>query len=129
MSQNSGLWADRVASVGLAASGLLLVLLGMMPAGLAAPNPAGLGVRLDVVDLQAVNPEPAKLIRIDGARDLLPLNWALKQRLEAEALNLTVEVQANGTEAGLAALKRGEVDLVALERSLTPDELAQGFKT
>ncbi len=129
MSQNSGLWADRVASVGLAASGLLLVLLGMMPAGLAAPNPAGLGVRLDVVDLQAVNPEPARLIRIDGARDLLPLNWALKQRLEAEALNLTVEVQANGTDAGLAALKRGEVDLVALERSLTPDELAQGFKT
>ncbi|MBF2083729.1 MAG: substrate-binding domain-containing protein [Thermoleptolyngbya sp. C42_A2020_037] len=105
------------------------MLLGMMPAGMAAPNTVGRDVQPDVADLQAVNLEPTTFIRIDGARDLLPLNRALKQQLEAESLSLRVEVQANGTEAGLAALKRGEVDLVALERSLTPDELAQGFKT
>ncbi|MDG2615161.1 substrate-binding domain-containing protein [Thermoleptolyngbya sichuanensis XZ-Cy5] len=115
MSKNFGFWTDRFASAGLAASGLLLVLLGIMPANAA--------------DLQTVASKPATLIRIDGARDLLSLNRALKQQLEAESPDLTVEVQSNGTDAGLAALKRGEVDLVAVGRSLTPDELAQGFKT
>jgi ABC-type phosphate transport system substrate-binding protein/chromosome segregation ATPase len=115
MSKNFGFWTDRFASAGLATSGLLLVLLGIMPANAA--------------DLQTAASKPATLIRIDGARDLLPLNRALKQQLEADSPDLTVEVQANGTDAGLAALKRGEVDLVAVGRSLTPDELAQGFKT
>ncbi|GAB4469728.1 MAG: hypothetical protein OHK0037_28080 [Elainellaceae cyanobacterium] len=114
---------------GLIFSGAFLGLLGKVPMGLAAPVLATPGNPLDTVTLAAESPEGKTQIRIDGARSMLPLNQALKQQLEAQSPDLTVDVQANGADAGLAALKRGEVDLVAIERSLTPDELAQGLKT
>jgi predicted flap endonuclease-1-like 5' DNA nuclease/ABC-type phosphate transport system substrate-binding protein/DNA repair exonuclease SbcCD ATPase subunit len=133
MSKNFRLRANRFAVAGLIFSGaflgLFLGLLSRVPIGLAAPVLATPDKPLDTVTLAAAKPENQTLIRIDGAKSMLPLNRALKQQLEAQSPDLTVDVQANGTDAGLDALKQGEVDLVAIERSLTPDELAQELKT
>ncbi|MFQ3615227.1 MAG: helix-hairpin-helix domain-containing protein [Cyanobacteriota bacterium] len=74
MSQNFGFRADRCASVGLAASGLLLVLLGMMPVGLAAPKP------IRVIDRPAASETRAVLQQYGPVLpDALPaaVNWVL----------------------------------------------------
>lgn len=55
------------------------------------------------------------------------INQALKQNFESQFPKTKVEAAERGTEEGLQALREDRVDLVALGRSLTPAEKAEGF--
>ena len=66
-------------------------------------------------------------VRIDGSSSMAAINQTLKQRFEKQFSGNKVEVAANGTDAALKALRSGKIDLAAISRELTPDEVAQGL--
>ena len=66
-------------------------------------------------------------VRIDGAMSLFEINTSLKQRFEQQFSGTTVEVAGNGTDAAIAGLIDGTIDIAALARGLTGAEQAQGL--
>ncbi len=66
-------------------------------------------------------------IKIDGSSSLKTINAALKQQFEQKFKNTEVTVNEAGTEAALDDLLNDKVDLVAIGRSLTAEEKAQGL--
>ncbi len=67
-------------------------------------------------------------VRIDGSSSMAAINQTLKQRFEKQFSGTKVEVAANGTDAALNALRSGKIDLAAISRELTPDEVARGLE-
>ncbi|KAF3890059.1 MULTISPECIES: substrate-binding domain-containing protein [Nostocales] len=67
-------------------------------------------------------------VRIDGTDRMLAINQTLKQGFEKRISGTEVEVAARGTEAALKALQKGNIDIAAIGRGLTPDEKAQGLE-
>jgi ABC-type phosphate transport system substrate-binding protein len=66
-------------------------------------------------------------ITIDGTPSMTGVNQIMGDRFEQQFPETEVVAQANGDEAALAALQNGEIDLAALGRSLSDEELAQGL--
>ncbi|MCJ8283437.1 MAG: substrate-binding domain-containing protein, partial [Rivularia sp. ALOHA_DT_140] len=62
-------------------------------------------------------------IRIDGSSSMTRANEALKQRFEKEYSGTNVELATNGTDDALKALQEGKIDIAAIGRGLTPEEL------
>ncbi|GAX34595.1 DUF4912 domain-containing protein [Nodularia sp. NIES-3585] len=73
------------------------------------------------------NVENGATVRIDGSMSLAAINKSLKQSFEQEFPGQNLEVAANGADVAISALIDGMVDIVAIARSLTPEEAAQGL--
>jgi ABC-type phosphate transport system substrate-binding protein len=71
--------------------------------------------------------EAASTVRIDGSGSMTAINTALQQTLSQQNPAIPVTAATNGTAAGLAALRQGNVDLAAIGRDLTDAERAEGF--
>jgi len=67
-------------------------------------------------------------LRIDGSQDMATINTALKERFQARFPGADVKLATNGTTAALQSLLKGDIDLAAIARSLTPAEKDQGLK-
>ncbi|GAB4434783.1 MAG: DUF4912 domain-containing protein [Cyanobacteria bacterium J069] len=97
--------------------------------------PSLLGLRWGVPALAQSTPEfslPASVpaetsVKIDGSASMTTINESLKSRFEERYPGTQVELAAEGTDAALAALLAGDVDLVAVGRALTQSELDQGL--
>ena len=66
-------------------------------------------------------------VRIDGSQTLAVTNQALKKSFEEKYPGTVVEVAENGIDQGLQELLDGKIDLLAIGRSLTEEEKAQGL--
>lgn len=66
-------------------------------------------------------------LAVDGSTSMQVINQALESRFEAQYPNIDVELDASRTDAAIAALLAGDIDLVASGRPLTADEKAQGL--
>jgi ABC-type phosphate transport system substrate-binding protein len=83
--------------------------------------------------VQAVDPAASSVgaaaspVRIDGSGSMAAINTALQQTLSQKNPAIPVTTASNGTAAGLAALRQGQVDLAAIGRDLTDAERAEGF--
>jgi ABC-type phosphate transport system substrate-binding protein len=66
-------------------------------------------------------------VQIDGSSSMAAVNQTLKQRFETRFPGTAINVGYGGTPTALKALVDGKVDLVAIGRSLTADEKAQGL--
>jgi ABC-type phosphate transport system substrate-binding protein/tetratricopeptide (TPR) repeat protein len=66
-------------------------------------------------------------ITIDGAESMSVVNQALESGFEGRYAGTNVVTSANGVDQALAAVQSGEIDLAALGRPLTDEELAQGL--
>ena len=66
-------------------------------------------------------------VRIDGSDSMRRINQVLQQRFENAYSGTEVQAAYSGTEAALAALTAGDIDLAAIGRPLTEAEKAQGL--
>ena len=66
-------------------------------------------------------------VRISGPSSMAAINQALKQRFETQYPDARVTVSDAASSTGLQDLVAGKTDLVAIGRSLTPTEQAQGL--
>jgi phosphate transport system substrate-binding protein len=67
-------------------------------------------------------------VKLDGSPSLTVTNAALKQQFEQQFSGAKVELAATGIDGALQALLDGKLDVVAIGRSLTPDEIARGLR-
>jgi phosphate transport system substrate-binding protein len=72
---------------------------------------------------------PAKVntpikVRVDGSTSMVVLNDQIKSLFPAES---RITLQARGTGAGISGLLNGSVDVAAISRPLTDQELAKGL--
>ncbi|BAY82655.1 hypothetical protein NIES267_21390 [Calothrix parasitica NIES-267] len=68
-------------------------------------------------------------IRVDGSTSMMRANEALKQRFEKEYSGTNVELATSGTDEALKALEEGKIDIAAIGRGLTPEQLEKsGFE-
>jgi phosphate transport system substrate-binding protein len=66
-------------------------------------------------------------VRIDGAESMSAINKALQDRFVQKYPPAKVTLEGRGTDAALAALEKGEIDLAAISRPLLPEETAKGL--
>jgi len=66
-------------------------------------------------------------VKIDGSTSMAAINAVLKRLFTKTFPGTQVLNQAQGSDKGLAALQRGEIDLAALSRPLTVQEQSQGL--
>lgn len=68
-------------------------------------------------------------IKVDGSASMTRANQALKERFEKQYSGADVELATNGTDEALKALEEGEIDIAAIGRGLTPEQLEKlGFE-
>ncbi|MDJ0703542.1 MAG: substrate-binding domain-containing protein [Leptolyngbyaceae cyanobacterium MO_188.B28] len=67
------------------------------------------------------------IVTIHSSTSMTGINEVLEQRFEHEFAGSKVEVDYTSTDAALSALQQGNVDLAAVGRTLTSDEIAQGL--
>ncbi|MEM6402871.1 MAG: substrate-binding domain-containing protein, partial [Cyanobacteria bacterium P01_D01_bin.116] len=72
--------------------------------------------------LPTVVPNGTK-IRVDGSASMTRANEALKERFEKEYSGTDVELGTSGTDEALKALEEGKIDIAAIGRGLTPEQL------
>ena len=68
------------------------------------------------------------VIHINGSTSMVAINQALKNGFELQFSGTKVENNAQGSDLGIQALLRGDLDVAALSRPLMPAEVAQGLK-
>ncbi|MEY2984815.1 MAG: hypothetical protein RLZZ568_1432 [Cyanobacteriota bacterium] len=66
-------------------------------------------------------------INIDGSTSMVDINEALKTTFQKTYPGTVVATEAQGSDRGIVRLLRGEVDLSASSRPLTPQEQQQGL--
>ncbi|MDB9524970.1 DUF4912 domain-containing protein [Oscillatoria sp. CS-180] len=84
------------------------------------------GDNLDSFPIPSSLPE-GSLLRVDGSSSMRVTNEVLESRFEAQYPNVDVEHDASRTDAAIAALLNGDIDLVASGRPLTNEEAGQGL--
>ena len=104
--------------------------LAMLLAFAVAPNSAALTSNL--VLAQAAFPIPAPLpqgttVKIDGSSSMKSINQTLSDRFKAQFPGTQVNLGYGGSEAALQAVLDGKIDLAAIGRPLTAEELAKGL--
>jgi phosphate transport system substrate-binding protein len=67
------------------------------------------------------------VVRIDGSTAAQTVNQVFQQRFQAENPGAKVELNYQGTEEAIKAVKAGKVDLVTIGRPLTDEEKAAGL--
>ena len=67
-------------------------------------------------------------IRINGSTSIVAINQALKNGFELQFPGTKVEINAQGSDLGIQALLKGDLDIAASSRPLTPAEATQGLK-
>ncbi len=70
---------------------------------------------------------PGTLIKIDGATSMVLLNQALKNGFEQQFPGTQVITGAKGSDNGLKALLKNDIDIAATSRPLTSNEKNQGL--
>lgn len=68
-------------------------------------------------------------IFIDGSTSMAHINVALKAAFEGQFPGTRVELRAQGSSKGIAALIAGQVDVAASSRPLKPEERSAGLNT
>ncbi|MBW4657148.1 MAG: DUF4912 domain-containing protein [Drouetiella hepatica Uher 2000/2452] len=86
----------------------------------------------NVVLAQAAFPIPAPLpqgttVKIDGSTSMKSINQALSDRFKTQFPGTQVNSGYGGSEASLQAVLDGKIDLAAIGRPLTAEELAKGL--
>ena len=66
-------------------------------------------------------------VTVDGSSSMRVINEALGKGFEEKFPGTKVELASGGTDAALAALLRGDIDMAAVGRPLTDKEKAQGL--
>jgi phosphate transport system substrate-binding protein len=66
-------------------------------------------------------------VQIDGTTSMEKINQALAEKFKAKFPGTDVNINYNGTDASVQALRDGKIDLAAIARSLTEAEKAQGL--
>lgn len=66
---------------------------------------------------------------IDGSTSMVQMNVALKDAFERQFAGTRVDLAAQGSSAGIAALIAGTADVAASSRPLKPEEASTGLKT
>ncbi|WP_198804989.1 substrate-binding domain-containing protein [Leptolyngbya sp. BL0902] len=79
-----------------------------------------------VFPIPAQIPADARLT-LDGSSSMAVSNEVFQRRLLERYPGLMVQIATSGTDVALDRLRRGEVDVVAMGRRLTPAEQAQGL--
>lgn len=67
-------------------------------------------------------------IRIDGSTSLAHINKVLKTSFEQKFPNTLVTINAKGSDHGIQSLLAGKIDIAAISRPLTPQEMQQGLQ-
>lgn len=67
-------------------------------------------------------------IRINGSTSMVAINQALKNGFELQFPGTKVETDAQGSDLGIQALLKGDLDVAASSRPLMPEEAAKGLK-
>lgn len=67
------------------------------------------------------------VIRIDGSTSMVTLNQTLKQGFEGQFPNTTVASQARGSDKGIQGVLMGQLDLAAVSRPLSSQEMQEGL--
>jgi len=70
---------------------------------------------------------PGTIVTIDGTPSMAGINQVMGRQFEQQFPDTQVVATTNGDAAALEALRAGAVDLAALGRSLTDEELAQNL--
>jgi len=81
-------------------------------------------------DIEFVAPaslEGSDTLAIDGSSSMRSMNEALAEQFEGRYESATVESATSGTDIALAQLLNGEIDLAAIGRPLTEEEVAAGL--
>ncbi|MCG8362607.1 MAG: substrate-binding domain-containing protein [Pseudanabaenales cyanobacterium] len=68
-----------------------------------------------------------KTVRIHGSTSMTGINEVLKQRFEHQFSDSNIEIEYTSTDAALAALQQGKIDLAAVGRTLTAGEIEHGL--
>ena len=66
-------------------------------------------------------------LKVNGSSSMRVINEALKKRFIEKFPDTKVELAATGTDEALAAILKGDINLVAIGRPLTDQEKAQGL--
>ncbi len=66
-------------------------------------------------------------VKIAGSTSMVQINQALKNSFEQRFPNTRVETQPGGTDKGIELLAGGNIDLAAVSRPLTSEEINQGL--
>ena len=66
-------------------------------------------------------------IRINGSTSMVNINMALKNGFELQFPGTKVEINAQGSDLGIQALLKGDLDVAASSRPLMPGEANQGL--
>ncbi len=66
-------------------------------------------------------------IRLEGSTSMVTLNKRLKDAFEGTFPNTKVNTQANGSEKGIQGLLVGQIDVAAISRPLSAQEMKEGL--
>lgn len=66
-------------------------------------------------------------IRVGGSTSMVQISQGLKQAIEQRYAGVTVQSNAEGSGAGLAAIAQGTLDVAGISRTLTPQETQSGL--
>ncbi|MBR8831774.1 MAG: hypothetical protein N5P05_002363 [Chroococcopsis gigantea SAG 12.99] len=66
-------------------------------------------------------------ININGSTSMVQANAALKTAMEKKFPGVKVSLEAQGSRAGISALKLGTIDIAAVSLPLTPEDQQQGL--
>ena len=110
---------------------LLLALAAMPQASVASPRFMPLLAQATLA--QAVFPFPDSVpsgttIKLESSSTLAGINEVLEQRFENQFSGTDVNVNYTNSDAALAALDRGEIDIAAIGRPLTDTEKSAGYQ-
>ncbi|MBP0038059.1 MAG: phosphate ABC transporter substrate-binding protein [Roseofilum sp. SID1] len=67
------------------------------------------------------------VIRIDGSTSMVTLNQTLKKGFEGQFSDTTVVTQANGSDKGIQGVLIGQLDVAAVSRPLSSQEMEEGL--
>jgi phosphate transport system substrate-binding protein len=103
--------------------------IGIVGAGLIFGAKNFLGASNSTPSLPVASQAPAKVntpikVRVDGSTSMVVLNDQIKALFPSES---RITLQARGTGAGISGLISGAVDVAAISRPLTEQELAKGL--
>ena len=71
--------------------------------------------------------EGSETLLIDGSSSMRSMNEALSEQFQARYASAEVQSEANGTDVALDRLQDGDIDLAAIGRPLTEEEVAAGL--
>ncbi|BAZ03491.1 substrate-binding domain-containing protein [Calothrix sp. NIES-3974] len=74
------------------------------------------------------NVERGTVVRLDGSSSMAGINNELKRQFEQKFAGSQVEVGSNGASAAIKGLQGGKIDIAAIGRGLTTQELQQGLE-